>query len=197
MTPQTIIFIGPQGSGKGTQITKLIEHLKKHDPAHGVVEIQTGKGFRDLAVGGSYTALRVKNLLDHGKMIPDFLTQSVVVGQLIDNLTDTSHIIMDGFPRNKAQAQFVDDLLAFYLREDLHIVYLDTPEDVVRKRMLERGRDDDTEASIDERLRLYREVTEPLIAHYKNHPHANMVVVDGAGTIDAVHEAILAGLELA
>lgn len=196
MIPHTIIFIGPQGSGKGTQVALLLSHLKEHDPSRKIVEIQTGKGFRELAEKGSYTSLRIKNLLEHGNLVPDFLTESIVINQLINDLTSESHIIMDGFPRNLPQAEFVDDLLAFYLREQISVVYLDTPEEVVRKRMLARGRSDDTESSINERLRLYREMTEPLLGHYKHRPQTKFIAVDGSGTVEEVQSAILAGLSL-
>ena len=127
MEPRTIIFIGPQGSGKGTQVEELVKHIEREDPAHKVLEVQTGKGFRALAETGSYTSLRVKNLLEHGCLVPDFLTEAIVVSQLIAELTHESHIVMDGFPRNQKQAQFVDELLEFYKRHqisNLHFLHL-------------------------------------------------------------------------
>lgn len=194
MQPHTIIFIGPQGSGKGTQVTELVKYLEREDPAHTVLEVQTGKGFRALAETGSYTSLRVKNLLEHGKLVPDFLTEAIVVSQLIAELTNESHIVMDGFPRNLEQAKFVDNLLGFYLRDQISVVYLETPEEIVRERMLARGRSDDTEESIAERLRLYHEMTEPLLEHYQHRPQTEFVKVDGAQTVEAVQKAIRKGL---
>lgn len=194
MQPQTIIFIGPQGSGKGTQVAQLVEYFDAKDTHHKVLEVQTGKGFRALAEEASYTSMRIKDILEHGGLVPDFLTQAIVVNQLLANLTADAHIIMDGFPRNIEQARFVDDLLSFYLREEITVVYLETPEDVVRERMLARGRSDDTESSIDERLRLYREMTEPLLAHYQNRAHTKFVTVNGADTIEAVQRGIRTGL---
>lgn len=196
MEAHTIIFIGPQGSGKGTQIEELFSYLKREDSARDVIEVQTGRGFRTLAEGSSYTAERVHDLLEHGKMVPDFLTECIVTNQLSETLTSDAHILMDGFPRNIEQAQFLDDVLAFYLREGLSVIHLDTPEDVVRARMRERGREDDTEVLINERLRLYHEMTEPLVAHYKARPGTNFVAVEGDKTIEEVQNAILAGLGL-
>jgi len=196
MKPHTIIFIGPQGSGKGTQVESLVTYLKENDPAKQVLEVQTGKGFRELAESGGYTSLRIKNILEHGGLVPDFLTKAIVVNQLIADLTSESHIIMDGFPRNLEQATFVDELLAFYLRDEISVVYLETPEDVVRERMLARGRSDDTEESINERLRLYKEMTEPLLTHYKHRPQTEFVTVNGAQTVEEVQKDIRAGLKI-
>ncbi|MDA8596826.1 nucleoside monophosphate kinase [Candidatus Pacebacteria bacterium] len=196
MQPHTIIFIGQQGSGKGTQVSELVSYLTEEDPAHKVLEVQTGKGFRELAETGSYTSLRIKNILEHGGLVPDFLTKSIVVNQLITELTSESHIIMDGFPRNLEQAQFVDELLGFYMRDQISVVYLETPEEIVKERMMARGRSDDTEESIAERLRLYHEMTEPLLDHYKHRPNTEFITVDGAQTVEAVQQGIRAGLKL-
>lgn len=194
METRTIIFIGPQGSGKGTQVEHLIKHLKDQEDAAEVVEVQTGRGFRELVESGGYTASRIKDILDHGGLVPDFLTQSVVVAQLIYELKADSTIVMDGFPRNLEQAKFVDDLLAFYLRENLSVIYLDTPDEIVKERMLSRGRQDDSEESIKERLRLYEEMTKPVIKYYKDRPDTNFITIDGAKTIPEVQEDIKAGL---
>lgn len=196
MNVQTVVFIGPQGSGKGTQVDLLLKYLEKNDPSKEIVEIQTGKGFRTLAKEGGYTALRVKNILEHGELVPDFLTQAIVVNQLIADLTSESHIVMDGFPRNIEQAKFADGLLKFYLREQISVVYLETPEDIVRERMTIRGRSDDNEASINERLRLYKEMTEPLLSHYQHRPKTSFITVDGVKTVEEVHGEIIAGLKI-
>ena len=78
MEPQTIIFIGPQGSGKGTQVREITTHLEENS-RQPVTNIETGKAFRKLAQEGGYTADRVKELLAEGKMIPNFLTKAFVV----------------------------------------------------------------------------------------------------------------------
>lgn len=196
MEAKTIIFIGPQGSGKGTQVANLIDYLKSKDDEPKVVEVQTGRGFRELVEGEGYTASRIKDIIDHGGLVPDFLTESIVTAQLIYEVESDSTIIMDGFPRNLEQAQFVDDLLSFYLRDKLSVIYLDTPDEVVKERMLSRGRKDDTEESIKERLRLYEEMTKPLIDHYKSRPDTDFIKIDGAKTVEEVQADIRAGLKI-
>jgi len=194
MKPQTVIFIGPQGSGKGTQVELLKAHLEQVSPDHKVIAIETGKAFRDLAETESYTAHRVKEILAEGGMIPNFLTKAFVVKYLVKNLTPNVHMTMDGFPRNLVQVQFIDDLMTFYKREDLSVVYLDTPEEIVRERMNGRARGDDTPDLIDERLRLYREQTEPILAAYESREDVNFVKIDGSLPISEVTKQMIAGL---
>ena len=194
MQPQTIIFIGPQGRGKGTQSAQLMAYLREQDPDNTIVEIQTGRGFRELKEQQSYTGQRVQDLYDQGGLMPDFLTEAVVVHQLMAELTERAHLFMDGFPRNLEQARFLDEILRFYLRETISVVYLDTPESVSRERLRERARSDDTEETITKRLRLYHEMTAPVLDHYRNRPQTNLITIDGTETIEEVQSAIKNGI---
>ena len=196
MKSQTVIFIGPQGSGKGTQVERLTAYLHENSPEQPVIPIETGKGFRDLAETDTYTAQRVKEILAAGGLIPNFLTKSFVIKYLTKNLTDHSHITMDGFPRNLVQVHFIDDLMKFYKREGLSVVYLNVPEDVVRKRMMGRGRNDDTPELINERLRHYKEQTEPIVAEYEGRSDVNFIRIDGELPIGEVTQMIVEGLDI-
>ena len=196
MKPQTVIFIGPQGSGKGTQVERLTAYLHENSPAQAVVPIETGKGFRDLAETNTFTANRVREILEEGGMIPNFLTKAFVIKYLIKNLAADSHVTMDGFPRNLVQVHFIDDLMKFYKREGLTIVYLNVPEDVVRKRMQGRGRSDDTPELIDERLRLYKEQTEPIVAEYKVRDDITFIQIDGELSIAEVTHKMIEGMNI-
>ncbi len=193
MKPQTIIFIGPQGSGKGTQVQRISEYLREHSQQP-VTNIETGKAFRRLAQEGGYTAQRVKELLAEGEMVPNFLTKAFVVKFLIRNLTPQTHLTMDGFPRNLVQVKFIDDLMEFYKREGLSVVYLDVPEEVVRVRMAGRKRSDDTPQLIDERLRLYRQNTLPIIEAYKMRDDVNFIHIDGTHSIEEITRYIIRSL---
>ncbi len=195
MDTKTIIFIGPQGSGKGTQVELLIKALEGSG-AQKVLNLQTGKPFREMMERGSYTATRVKSLMNNGLLVPDWLTDAMVARELESALADDMHIIFDGYPRNLAQANVLEDMLAFYGRTDLFVVWLDTPESVVRERMMGRGREDDTEEAIDTRLALYKEMTEPVIEYYKKRVGTNFVTVDGSDSIESVQGAIKTGLSV-
>lgn len=197
MEPTTIIFIGPQGSGKGTQIKSLYEEITEKDPLRRIVDIQTGRRFRALAAKSeTFAEKKVSNTLDTGVLQPDFLTHILWGEAMIDQLDDNSHLLIDGFPRTVTQAEVLEDAFKFFERKNVHVINLDTPEEVVRKRMYERARADDTTDSIEARLRWYREDTLPVLNFYRVRPDTMVHDIDGTASIDEVHQAILKALNL-
>lgn len=197
MNPYTIIFIGPQGSGKGTQITKLDAALRAADPTRRVVDIQTGRRFRALAQKQeNYTERHIGETLDTGILQPHFLTVVLWGDAMINHVDPECHLLIDGFPRTVEQAHVLESALSFYKRSPLHVINLDTPEEVVRTRMQERARPDDTPESIEERLRWYREETLPVVDVYRARPDTVVLDIDGTDTIEGVHAAIIRGLGL-
>ncbi len=196
--PYTIVFIGPQGSGKGTQIEMLDKKLVALDPERRVVDIQTGRRFRALAAKQEgYTEKEVFKTLDSGTLQPLFLSVVLWGDAFHQHADDDCHILMDGFPRSVHEAHVLESALTFYKRaNDLIIVNLNTPEEVVRKRMEERARPDDTPDSIEARLCWYREETMPVVEYYKGRAGTKVLDINGTGTIEEVHAEILEGLNL-
>lgn len=193
----TIIFIGPQGSGKGTQIEKLDRAMVEKDPIRRVVDIQTGRRFRSLAARSeTFAEKKVASTLDSGMLQPDFLTHILWGEAMLDQLDPKSHLLIDGFPRTVTQAHVLEDALTFFERDILHIINLDTPEEVVRSRMHGRARADDTHESIEERLRWYREDTLPVLEYYRARPDTKVHDIDGTDTMEGVHTQILQALNI-
>jgi adenylate kinase len=196
MDIKTVIFIGPQGSGKGTQIEKLKVVLEARDRRR-VVDIQTGRRFRALAATQeTFAEDKIAATLNSGILQPDFITTVLWGRAMLDQLDDKSHLLIDGFPRTVGQIPDLDDAFHFFGRGTVDVVNLATPEEVVRDRMESRARQDDTSESIEERLRWYREETLPVIEYYRTRPNTRIHEVDGTLSIDEVHAAILTGLQL-
>ncbi len=191
MQTHTIIFIGPQGSGKGTQIERLKVVMKEHDPVRRIVDIQTGRRFRALAAKQEgYTDIHVSETLNTGILQPLFLSV-VLWGDAFQNQVDEDcHILIDGFPRTVHEAHVLESAFSFYKRSPVTVIHLDTPEDIVRERMLCRAREDDTPESIEARLTWYREETLPVVSYYRTRPDTNVVDIDGTKSIDAVQQEI-------
>lgn len=197
LQPYTVIFIGPQGSGKGTQIEHLKAALEKDDERRRVVDIQTGRRFRSLAAKQeTFAEDKVAATLNAGTLQPDFLP-AVLWGQaMVDQLDPKSHLLIDGFPRTVAQIPDLEDAFQFFEREAVDVINLMTPETVVRERMYSRARADDTDKSIEERLRWYREDTLPVVEYYRTRAKATVHDIDGTMSIAGVHEEILRALKL-
>ncbi len=197
MRALTVIFIGPQGSGKGTQIDKLDKTMVDKDPIRRVVDIQTGRRFRSLAARSeTYAEKKVAATLDSGALQPDFLTHILWGEAMLDQLDSKSHLLIDGFPRTVIQAHVLEEALAFFERNNVHVINLDTSEEVVRARMQTRARADDTQESIEERLRWYREDTLPVLDYYRVRPDTIVHDIDGTDTVEGVHAQILNALNL-
>jgi adenylate kinase len=193
----TVIFIGPQGSGKGTQIERLKTVLEADDERRRVVDIQTGRRFRSLAAKQeTFAEDKVAETLNAGSLQPDFLS-AVLWGQaMVDQLDPKSHLLIDGFPRTVAQIPDLEDAFHFFERGTIQVMNLITPEEVVRERINSRARADDTEQSIEERLRWYREDTMPVIEYYKKRDDTIVHDIDGTKDIEGVHAQILEALKL-
>ncbi|MEN9920919.1 MAG: hypothetical protein RL538_812 [Candidatus Parcubacteria bacterium] len=197
MKALTVIFVGPQGSGKGTQIEKLDKVMIERDPVRRVVDIQTGRRFRALAAKSeTFAEKKVARTLDTGVLQPDFLTHIMWGEAMLDQLDSKSHLLIDGFPRTVHQAQVLDDAFTFFERNNIHVINLDTPEEVVRARMQGRARADDTKESIEERLRWYREETLPVLDYYRARPDVHVHDIEGTDTVEGVHAQILKALKL-
>ncbi len=195
--PYTIIFIGPQGSGKGTQIERLKAVLERDDERRRVVDIQTGRRFRSLAAKQeTFAEDKVAETLNAGSLQPDFLS-AVLWGQaMVDQLDPKSHLLIDGFPRTVAQIPDLEDAFHFFERGTVDVINLMTPEAVVRERIVSRARPDDTPDSIEERLRWYREDTLPVVEFYRTRPNTAVHDIDGTKDIEGVHTQILTALSL-
>lgn len=195
--PYTIIFIGPQGSGKGTQIAKLDAVLQAKDPSRRVIDIQTGRRFRALAAREEgFTEKRVGDTLNSGVLQPLFLSVVLWGDAMREHMDQERHVLIDGFPRTTAEAKVLETALSFYGRDHVSVINLETPEPVVRARMEGRAREDDTPDSIEARLKWYREETIPVVAFYRKRPNTDVFDIDGTQSIEDVHASITRALGL-
>jgi adenylate kinase len=139
---------------------------------------------------------RVKEIMDRGELVPDELTISMIEDRLAqDDAVDG--FILDGFPRNLAQAEALDLMLGAIGRGLDAILYFDLPDDVARERALGRAKEerrtDDTPESIDRRLAIYHEQTEPVVEHYR--ATGKLVPLHAARSIEAVYAEIESALD--
>lgn len=172
-----LIFLGPPGAGKGTQALLLAKDCE-------VPHISTGDILRSAVAVGSELGQKAEQYMSAGELVPDELILDLIQERLGQDDTQAGWLL-DGFPRNVPQAEFLQKLLEQIEQPVDFVVNLDVEDDVIVARLLQRGREDDEESVILNRLQVYREQTEPLIDFYRS--RQQLVSVDGNQTMDVVH----------
>ena len=194
MTPKTYVFFGNVGAGKGTQVD-LLKNLLEQDSSQKVIHAATGNEYRALIGGPSYSGVLVKEILNRGHLLPNFLTISVFTSILVRELTPEAHLIADGYPRTVAQSEAFISAMEFYKRTDIEIVYIEVSKDEVIKRMKLRARDDDTDEGIARRFYEYETNVLPAMKTLQERGY-NLHTINGAQTVGEVHTDIKKALRL-
>lgn len=183
-----LVLLGAPGSGKGTQAARLKEHLQ-------VPHISTGDLLRAEVAAGSKLGLEAKEVMARGELVSD----AILLGMLEDRLSrpDTANgFILDGYPRNLAQADALDVLLRRIGQPMDYAVQLEVPTELLVERIAGRaaaeGRADDNPESVRKRLEVYDSQTAPVIEFYRQ--HGQLTVVDGVGALDDVFNRLVSAL---
>ncbi|MBN8717552.1 adenylate kinase [Thermomonas sp. S9] len=189
-----LVLLGAPGSGKGTQAARLKDFLQ-------VPHISTGDLLRAEVAAGTPLGRQAGEVMARGDLVSD----EILLGMLRDRLSREdarNGFILDGYPRNLAQAAALDALLRELGQAFDFAVQLAVDNEQIIARLAERakieGRADDTPESVRHRLKVYDEKTAPVIEFYRQ--HGQLTVVDGVGSLDEVFtrivEAIQAGHEV-
>ncbi len=198
MTPQTFIFIGRSGSGKGTQAKLLETYIGKQDSEkRAFLHIETGARFREFIEQDTYSSNLAKEVMKSGERQPDFLAVWMWSHLFVENLNNSNdHWIIDGTPRSLSEAQVLDTTFSFYKREKPIVIYINVSREWSEKHLLSRGRTDDTREDIEKRLNWFDRDVVPAIEYYKNDSKIRLIEVQGEQSIENVHQQIIEGLKL-
>ena len=175
-----ILFFGPPGSGKSVQGKLLVE--RNHWDW-----LSTGELFRNSKDPDVLARLAT------GELIDDALTNRVLDTALAD-VAESGIVVLDGYPRNTAQAQWLEDNLHQHDRNIKMVLLFEVTKDELIKRLSGRGRDEDKLDVITRRLEIYDQQTQPVIEFYEK-LGVPVCRVDGEGDIDEVHERIQNAVE--
>lgn len=149
-----LVFLGPPGAGKGTQAQRIAQE-------YGIPHISTGDILRNAVKEGTELGKLAKSYMDKGELVPDEVIIGIIRERLSQPDVKEKGFILDGFPRTLPQAEALDELLKELSMPLDRVVYLNVDDEEIVKRLLARGRADDTEEVIRNRLKVYREQTAP------------------------------------
>ena len=175
-----IVFFGPAGAGKSVQGQILAAR----------------QGWRWLSAGQILRDTHdpeIVQTMHEGKLVPhEMITR--IMGEAINKAGDIDQIILDGFPRELEQAQWLINSKTDHGRDIGLVVVLEVPREELLKRLAIRGRADDTPEAIDQRLHIYRQEMYPILGLFSE-DHIPVVHVDGVGTVGEIHDRVYAELE--
>lgn len=209
------ILLGPPGAGKGTQARRIGEHFE-------VPQISTGDILRANVAGGTELGRKAREYMDKGELVPDKLIVDLIA-ERIQEPDAASGFLLDGFPRTIPQAVALDDLLRQRGLPLQRVVLIEVPDEEIVRRISGRWlcqdcgrdvntagqeetpercphcggrlyqRDDDQPETVRRRLRIYRELTAPLVEYYEG--KGLLEPVDGVGSAGEVTDRVLSVLE--
>ena len=185
-----LLLLGPQGSGKGTQARRIAEERE-------IPHISTGEMFRAAIAADTELGRRVEPILAAGLLVPDDVTVALIRERL--SWPDARRgFVLDGFPRNLAQAEVLDTMLDEVGQPLDAVLFLDVADEVSLERLGRRAliedREDDTPEAIGLRLAIYHEETAPVVEHYR--ATGRLVPLHAERSIDEVATEIAETLDL-
>jgi len=183
-----LVFLGPPGSGKGTQAVRLAEKI-------GVVHLSTGDMLREAVKKGTELGKQAEEFMKKGELVPD----NLIIGMIENKITSgdlNKGFILDGFPRTMPQAEslkvmFTKNKIAI----DKAVLITVSDEEIVKRikgRAEQEGRADDTEDVVRNRLEVYRKQTQPIENFYRN--ESVLTEIKGEDTMNNVFVAIVKAL---
>lgn len=183
-----LIFLGPPGSGKGTQAIRIAEKF-------GLVHLSTGDLLREAVKAKTELGQQAEGFMSRGDLVPDDL----IIG-LIEEIVDSGELangfILDGFPRTIKQAESLQEMLSRHSIKTDHVILLKVSDAVIAERIKGRakaeGRSDDTQKIVLNRLAVYVEQTEPIVEFYRN--ESLIKEIEGEAAPEEVFERIVSAV---
>ncbi len=195
MTPQTFVFYGIAGAGKGTQI-KLLTELLKNKGGLETVYASPGNEYRRITQSDDYIGSLVKGPLSRGELLPGFLTDSIIANIFISFLTPEKNLIADGYPRAVDQSVSFEKMMGFFERKNVKIIYIEISKEEAIKRLKLRGRHDDTDEGIAKRFDEYVKSVVPSMNYFKEKEGYKIYTINGEQSVEDVHKEIVSAVEL-
>lgn len=197
MNPQTFIFIGRSGCGKGTQADLLQQKLREKTPETPIFYLETGERFREYIQSETYSSNLSKDVMEKGGLQPEFLAVWNWSSLFVEKMQGNEHLVLDGTPRKLDEAEVLDSAMKFYNREKPFVIFLDVSKEFSIARFKDRGRADDKSLqAIEERMKWYEEHVVAAIRYYWQNDNYRLLHINGEQTIEQVHAEIITKMEI-
>jgi adenylate kinase len=194
MKPISVLFFGSQGAGKGTQVKLLMDYLQTQSD-RAVIRLDMGQELRNLRDTGTFSGKLTGEIIDAGLRIYDFMAIYLQTKKLAENFTGEEHVIADGLARGEDQTCAFDDMMTKFYKRDFVVVNLVISDEVAIKRLMARGRNDDTEEAIRTRLAWTKSDVLPQLELLRQRGRT-IIEIDGEPEVETIHQNILAALQL-
>lgn len=189
--PFVFLLMGRSGCGKGTQAKLLIKYFQDNNLGE-TLYVYTGEKLRNFAEKRETLAAReARKKMKEGGLLPSFLAVWLWSGALIEGIDENNNAIMDGSPRTLLEAMMTDDAMEFYNRNRVIPVFLETSEEWSTRRLLGRGRSDDSAESIKKRMAYFEKDVIPVIDYYEKESRHKLIRINGEQSVEEVHKEIL------
>ena len=192
MKAKAYLFFGLPGAGKGTQRELLEAYLVKKGATF--LSLEMGQLLREYVVEDSNPEKKkLEKVMASGGLVPSAFPATMWVNKLMSQEEPHDVFLFDGAGRKPAEAQVLVELLTFF-RQEVHVILIDISEEESIKRLMERGRADDTEEALRTRFSLFNSAEKGTVASLtflRAHPDVTFHTVDGIGSIEEVHERLV------
>jgi adenylate kinase len=195
MRAQTIILFGRSGSGKGTQADLLLKFIHEHDPIKKTLYIETGQKVREFMAQEGHSNSLTEELVNSGKLLPEFLPIWLWSNFLIEHFTGEEHLVLDGLSRRPHEAPILDSALKFYKREYPTILVINVSREWAADRSAARKRNDDKTEDIKRRVEWYDTNVIPAIEYFRNNGRYTVIDINGEQDIENVHKDIIGAID--
>lgn len=196
MSPQTFVFIGRSGCGKGTQAKLLQEYLTEKYSDFPIFYLETGQGFRDFIKKDNYTSKLSEKMYKMVSPQPTFLTIWMWSHLIVENMTGKEHLVIDGTPRAYSEALVLNSAMEFYGRK-YSVIYVNVSRKWAEDRLTSRGRADDVkDEDIKKRLDWFDTDISPAVDYFRYNPECNFVDINGERSIPEIHTELITRLAI-